>query len=288
MYILKKIFLLSNLLVFFLVNSYSYEAWPGNESDDSQIQLDIFIDELTRIYNQAVEDRAASPDVLEDIRILLYGNNKIPRDGLIAEYLFEGNTKDTSITKNDGKIVGNARFVNGKIGKSLSVNYTGDYVIVPNNPNYSFINSSYSISLWIKVKDWNKEWGGWIISNLKAFDNNNGWSIYIRGNKNSNSGSLVFNSYTSGSIKSNKDITNNKWTHLVIIGDRITKEQTIYINGSLQAKEQLVTFNPTKHPLVFGYHYGIGDREIDGEIDQIRMYNKALTVKEVDALYNEH
>src|SRR5574341_919113 len=51
-------------------------------------------------------------------------------DGLVAEWHFDGDAKDSSGNGNDGTIYG-ATFVEGIRGKALSFNGNGDYVEIP-------------------------------------------------------------------------------------------------------------------------------------------------------------
>lgn len=65
------------ILVVFASPLFAYSTWTLPENNDCQTQFENFKEELTRIYELAVKDRAASPDVLEDIRQLLYNKEKI-------------------------------------------------------------------------------------------------------------------------------------------------------------------------------------------------------------------
>jgi hypothetical protein len=72
---------------------------------------------------------------------------EIPRNGLVGEWHFDGDAKDSSGNGNDGKIYG-ATFVDGKFGKALSFNGVDNYV---NAGSLSQItnDSDWSVSFWM-------------------------------------------------------------------------------------------------------------------------------------------
>ncbi|MES4787256.1 MAG: hypothetical protein C4294_17185, partial [Nitrospiraceae bacterium] len=52
----------------------------------------------------------------------------VPKNGLVAEWKFENNVKDTSENHHNGVITGDPDFLKGKVGRSLS--FDGNYEVV--------------------------------------------------------------------------------------------------------------------------------------------------------------
>jgi hypothetical protein len=73
--------------------------------------------------------------------------------------------------------------------------------------------------------------------------------------------------------------------------DRVKHLQSIYINGVLSTKmaDSYNTFNLNTYDLRIGYPEEVGTwhSPFKGALDEIRLYNRALTVSEISALYNQ-
>ncbi len=71
---------------------------------------------------------------------------EVPRDGLVAAYLFDGNANDTSWNGNHGTEFGGIDYTLGKIGQSVNFDGIDDYIHVENS---SSINTSvFTTSCW--------------------------------------------------------------------------------------------------------------------------------------------
>ena len=79
---------------------------------------------------------------------------KIDFGDCVGMWLFdEGNgnkAKDSSGTGNDGKIVGGAKWVNGKFGKALSLDGSDDYVEIEHDDSLN-VGAEHTIALWCKL-----------------------------------------------------------------------------------------------------------------------------------------
>lgn len=77
------------------------------------------------------------------------------------------------------------------------------------------------------------------------------------------------------------------WQHVACTYDDATKEVVIYINGVDQGSATLAVSPITNNkPLWIGYSGHWNDGGIDGDLDEIRIYNRALTDADAAALYN--
>ncbi|MDD2516199.1 MAG: hypothetical protein PHF26_03205, partial [Candidatus Gracilibacteria bacterium] len=84
----------------------------------------------------------------------IQSSSNVPRNGLVAEYLFEGNANDTSGKGNNGWLA-NVRFMNGVEGQSSSFGgyYNPGHIRVTNNSSLQ-LGNELSNSFWVKFKDY--------------------------------------------------------------------------------------------------------------------------------------
>src|SRR5207253_551063 len=75
----------------------------------------------------------------------------------------------------------------------------------------------------------------------------------------------------------------NTWSHIALTyGNSIDR---IYVNGVLAAisASHVETFN---NPLAFGYTNAASNNHLKGMLDEISLYNRALTAQEINGIYS--
>ena len=103
-----------------------------------------------------------------------------------------------------------------------------------------------------------------------------------------NTGRLQFIFYQSGtsfSSTSNTALENNKWSH--VVGTLSNSQVNLYINGLNDSSRQFNNFSSvtsTSYGLSIG-RLGTGGYYFNGKIDEVRMYDRALSALDVQALY---
>ncbi len=190
------------------------------------------------------------------------------------------NTDNFTINTYTGN--GSTQSIEGKIGTAADFNGSSSYVRLPNN----FINSNdFTVSLWINA------------SALGAYDSlfgaygatpgvNYGWVIYL------DNGAVRFLSYSSNgdmNFASSSTLSINTWYNVVLTYS--ASDCIIYINGvndgnSVPPGNRVYT---SAHPYVLGATDDNGTivSYFPGKIDQVRIFNKALSSSEVTTLYGE-
>ena len=191
---------------------------------------------------------------------------------LIAHYKLDGDAKD-SLGNYDGNIVGSPSWTNGKLGlcyDNTSGANTGVELMRYNDAKkYDY---THSISFWFMSTTSNSNTGNRIFS--RDFSEY-GPKVGIHQDRNPNSIYYI-----------NKDIELNKWYHLVLTTkDGINYDW--YINGEYFISNS-EPFDGTARPWVIGGNTE-GDGDISGnhfvgKIDDLRIYDHALSVKEVKEL----
>ncbi|MFK5894256.1 MAG: RHS repeat-associated core domain-containing protein [Pseudomonadota bacterium] len=211
-------------------------------------------------------------------------------DGLVAHYEFEGNANDSSGNGNDGTEFGGVTYTTGVKGQAASFDGVDDYVDVPHS-NTLNLNRPLTISLWMKPQS---QTSGLINSHgiratpvlTKSTHTENNYSIWI----DEQLDSIAYQQYAN---TSEAQITFNTTHHFLPLFSYITvvRDESIvkiYIDGSLVLEES-ADYDAVQKlgSLLIGYDGGFGYGKYKGQLDDLRIYNRALTTTEITELYNQ-
>lgn len=168
-------------------------------------------------------------------------------------------------------------------------NGTGDYVFVQDSESLDFL-SAMTISAWVyPTEDYN--WSR-IVSKYYWF-NSVDYGAFITMLRSDNNKAMFSFKNTSEqwcSLDSESPVNQNEWTHLVFTYDGA--QSKIYINGELDS-ERDCTGNIFNSALMLGLGASFINNSIetpqnifDGKLDNIRLYDRALSDQEISNLYN--
>jgi hypothetical protein len=213
-------------------------------------------------------------------------------NGLVAHYKLDGNGKDV-LNRNNGTVYG-ATSATDRIGNADSaMNFDGvdDYIEVANPTNDLNIGSqSWTMSAWFRSED--SGTGGTIVSRREstAYYLTAGSPAGVPRHVSSwfwdDSGTLNHISDRFPSMWRGRD-----WHHGVVVLSRDPADLPvrIYIDGIDHAVswDSIGTINTTNSPFSIGYILTTsgGISYFIGDIDDIRIYNRALTRDDVRELY---
>ena len=122
---------------------------------------------------------------------------------------------------------------------------------------------------------------------MKGAVNNAYRQYHIRPHK--DTGKLTFIFYQSGiafTSTSNAALENNAWSH--VVGTLSNSEVHLYINGLKDSSRQFNDFSSvtsTTYGLSIGRLGTYSGYYFNGKIDEVRMYDRALSAADVQALY---
>lgn len=220
---------------------------------------------------------------------------QIPTNGLIGYYPFTGNAYDASGNGNNGTVKG-AVLTKDRFG-NLDGAYSFDGVADTIKLNIQQNNvSSYSISGWFKTSV-----GGPIIAG-RGLSNQTGLTLHIHNDKTGgvNAGKGLF--VADGSLVSIGKITNNtyvdnQWHHIVGVfngsaGSINASQFSIYIDNNLVAQTNTNTgsttapINNLTNVLIGAHQVWNSGGVFNGTLDDIGIWNRALTVQEISNLFN--
>ena len=141
------------------------------------------------------------------------------------------------------------------------------------------------MSFWVNLPDVTAQAG--LITKYAA--NNREFAIYIYG------GNMIANLYYNGNngnaitINLTSYMSNNTWHHVAYSADGSTQPK-LYIDGvqTGTAQSNNNTYYSTSEPIVLGAFAASTAYALDGKIDQVRIFDTALTQSQVTDLFNEH
>lgn len=212
-------------------------------------------------------------------------------DGLIAYYPFEGNANDQSGNNNHGIENGGPQYVPGIDGDAVYLDGIDDFIRVPASPSLNPVDQ-LSISFWVKVEGFTNEWSPIIHKGgpLLAGYTNREYSAFVSMNSvfaiaSAGDGAAHIFYYTCCA-------TVNYWRHYVGIVDRQNHRTKIYVDGVLKVDDNdpYSTFNNNNNDLIIGSSEEVISwlSPFKGWIDELRIYNRALTDNEILALFDEN
>lgn len=198
-------------------------------------------------------------------------------DGLYGHWKFENNAED-SFASFDGTAT-NVTYVTGKSGYAASFNGSSSRVVIGDviKPTTAF-----SFSVW--TKDGGQSAEKYVIGHLIYDTSWKGWRLT---RYNDNAIGLYMNNGTNEFDQPyGSDFSNDAWHHLIFSWNGTTAY--FYKDGVKSTGYGFVyTLNyGTTNNLVFGANSS-NAQVYDGEIDEIRIYNRALTDDEAYDLYHE-
>ena len=199
--------------------------------------------------------------------------------GLVGWWTFDGSTisgttaSDSSGNGNNGTLISGPSKVAGKIGQALSFNGINSTVQTGSDAIFT-INGAKSFGAWVK-------WSG-SGSETCVLDRANGYAITLA----SSGAAVVYLQGISGQpFTSTVIVTPGVWTHIFVTWDGTNI--FIYKNGVLTQTISAPGPQSLSNDIVGIGATGLGTLFFSGSLDDVRIYNRALSSAEVKQLYQE-
>ena len=208
---------------------------------------------------------------------------------LVGHWTFDGpdiqgtTAIDRSSFGNNGSITGTTKTI-GKLGQALSFNGTSDYITISNESSFDFDEGqSVTVTGWFNRKNitsadtlFGKRNGAPSGVYMFLYDNNVSLSYSEVGDPD---GDACFLSVYLGTAL-------NTWEHFALVWSA-DHTLTVYANGVQRGQNSscsTVSGASTDVPLLLGAEYN-GTNKFDGNLDDFRFYNRALSPDEILKLY---
>ncbi len=215
------------------------------------------------------------------IRVVVQDGNPPPGGDQVAHYPFDGDAKDASGNGRDARLVNQASLVDAGCEGALSLDGVDDYVILPSDVVGG--KPAGTFSAWLNIRSFPR--GGAQIASQGLRDYTH---FYLAAGSDGRitahmSGGVGGVRYLTG----NPILTSNTWTMVSFTWDGAF--WNLYVNGVLYTNTPAINY-PVVNADVFklGRHEHIsGPYMFDGLMDDVRIYNRALTQSNLLALYQE-
>lgn len=214
---------------------------------------------------------------------------------LVAHYDFNGNTNDQSGLGNHGTLMNGATFSNDVpfgSGSSLSLGDGGQHVLVPHHASLD-ITETMTIAAWVKTEG--NAWEGLVAkSPSDGSMNNHAGNYELRIENGTNQMHFLYQQGGTNdtafpiSTEPAAIIAPGQWTHIAVTVEQIGFDPgtvKYYANGAL-VDTKFVNFGfgaTNTNPLYIGTRADLFT-QWNGQIDDLRIYNTALSDTEIGAL----
>ena len=213
-----------------------------------------------------------------------------PPAGMVSWWPGDGNALDIE-DGNDGALSGDATFTGGMVGQAFRFDGTGDFVEIPDSANLD-ITESITVDAWINQRSRSPEVAP-IVSKWNDIGvNNRSYHLVLQGSslRWDVSRSGLFGPSQSATVFSSVGVPLHMWVHVAGTFDSMTQVLRIYVNGVEVGSAVAPSSNifPSNEPLLIGAgDIGSNVRDFfDGLIDEVELFDRALTEAEIWAIFN--
>lgn len=210
--------------------------------------------------------------------------------GLVAHYPFDGNANDATPYNNHGVIGGNPIFELASHpagGGKQNIKFDGDKDSVLVKNSVQLISDFTTVSFWIRVDNVNIKDGEAYVINFGHWSER--WKIslpqHLKIVFTTNGNNTQFPSFISDMDSGDgNEMVKGNWWHVTMVHDGT--RNIIYVNGQQVATKPVSTkLNSTNRALCFGSNNVDGGQYFPGALDNVKIYNKALTSAEILKLF---
>ena len=225
-----------------------------------------------------------------------------PTDGLVAWYPFNGNAQDESGNGNHGKVIGATLCKDRKGNEDNAYNFDGinDYIRIEDNDQMNPV--SFTVSCWYYgTKSFSG--AGTNVLVVKSFTKHVApfyqWILLVGGDEYTNTkgkyrdGNFLFG--VSAMAAGNSQVSIDKknvislWNQIVGVVDLTLENSRLYMNGILKTENKIkyTGFNAFPTDIYIAKHGNLDELRhyTPGHIDDVRIYNKALSANQIKSLY---
>jgi hypothetical protein len=209
---------------------------------------------------------------------------QVTTNGLVGYWPFNGNANDESGNNHHG-VVNGATLTADRFGNANNAYYFNGYSsYISINPSAITYNNGLTISLWVKVES--------SYSNVQFFVSKGDDDVagHFHLGYNESAGTFIgdINGLYNGlNSASSFQFQQTRWRHIVFTSNN--QSLKMYIDGNLNSTytnpESIATLSSQ---ILFGKHSkSLYPYYTSGSLDDIRIYNRALSEQEVTEMYNE-
>ena len=211
-------------------------------------------------------------------------------NGLVAYYPFGGNAVDASGNENNGT-VSNAVLTTDRFGASSNAylfNGSSSYISVLSNDSLQLTND-LTISSWVNFQGNNYTFYDFLTKHRVNSNGEGTWVFNVGGGK----FQFAATPYFDGIVGVPAPVPTNAWHQYLVTYSKSSQRWNVYLDGVLtNSGTRSYNIQKTDYDLVIGAENNPGANPpyayfLKGALDDIRLYNRALSSNEVATLYAE-
>jgi hypothetical protein len=181
------------------------------------------------------------------------------------------------LNANNGALVGGTTYAPGEVAQAFQFSATGDQVSVPTG-GFPIGTNDRTIECWVYIN---------------SFIPGEGANFAFYGSSGIDGGSYSLGAYSDqrlfcsqwGSGIFGPVLTTNQWYHVAVTSEGTNT--TLYLNGTNVGSGYLPFNTPADSQLfIGGIYYPFATYQMIGLIDEVSIYNRALSSNEISAIYN--
>jgi hypothetical protein len=257
---------------------WSFNGSPITGATNSTLTLNNVQTNQAGSYSVQVSNHAGSTNSVEVTLTVIQVFCTPPPSGLVSWWRGEGDLIDAT-GNNNGALSHGVAFASGEVGGGFSF-YGFPYVSVPDSPSLDSLTSAITVEAWIKVNQFSAQ--GWATIISKG---DSSWQLRQYGN----SSTLSFSTtgLSDGELAGTRNINDGQWHHIAGVYDGTNKY--IFVDGTLDVSAPATgLISQNGQPLCIGNTPEHFERGFNGLIDEVSIYNRALTASEIQSIYNAH
>ncbi|MDQ4121863.1 MAG: FG-GAP-like repeat-containing protein, partial [Acidobacteriota bacterium] len=198
-----------------------------------------------------------------------------PPSNLISWWAAE-NTANDIWSSNHGTTAGDLGYVTGKVGQSFTMDGSGDYVNIANESPFD-LSSAITIESWVKVNAFTSPYAPIAVKGDTA------WRM--QRNASTNVAAFGTTGLSNVDQAGATNINDGRWHHVAVVFNGSTK--FLYVDGALDSQAGVSgTIALNNHPVRIGHNSEVATRFWNGNIDEVGIYNRALSASEIANIYN--
>lgn len=198
----------------------------------------------------------------------------------VAYWTADGNAVD-SVGGHNGILKNGATFATGVVGQAFSFDGSGSHIEVPDSGAWSFGANPFTIELWAQF---NNTWGGAFIASSDGPGQERKW-IFAGGESGRGLSFHINGAPEIGGINYPYAFLPGQWYHLAVTREGNTF--ALYIDGvQVTTSIDSVVIPDASAPLTIGEAEDASFLFFNGLLDEIGIYNRALTPAEIKSIFN--
>jgi hypothetical protein len=198
--------------------------------------------------------------------------------GLVAYYPFNGNANDASGNSNNGSVFGASLTTNRFGTPNSAYSFVGNgttFISIPDSPSLDITNS-VTVTAWIRSTG-----GGYAQPRIVS---KKVYQLLLSDTSASPKVIFALDGFPANVVSPSVSLSQNNWLFLAGTYDGLALR--VYTNGGLAAQLSATgSMAVNNEPVGIGENLDDNSDFVNGEIDDVRIYNRALTSTELQQLY---